>query len=633
MEGITVVASRVRKAISAGKPIQVMGKTELKDLGLTDMASAVKRFAGANVRDYGGIGGVKTVSIRGFGAQHTAVSYDGVTIGNTQAGQIDLGRYSLDNVQSLSLAVGDNSDLMQTARHLASAGVLYIETERPHFDAQSRPYALWAKIRGGSFGLLNPSLRYWQRLADSTSLSIQADYTTADGDYPYTLVNGSETLREHRLNSDIYTWRAEANLYHSLRDGELNVKGYWFYSGRGLPGSVILYNTTARERLWDEDFFLQASFRKRLTRQWQLSAHLKYTHSWNRYIDINAKYPDGQLAEINRQNEYYTSATIGWEPLPNLSLSLAEDLIYGDLRSNAQRPSQPKRYTSLTALTARYNPARWDIMGSVVATYITEDVEQGEKPQDRKRLSPTLSLSYRLLPNEALYVRVMLKHTFRVPTFNDLYYHQTGTVGLKPEVAKEYNVGIAWQGQPFPFTRYLSLSVDGFYNDVKDKIVAFPTLYVWKMANFGRVRMFGLNVNLAAELAMGNQMSLLLTGAYSLLRAEDITDKSASYYKQQIPYTPQHTGNGSLTLKTPWANLGYSLLASGERYCLQQQTSAYRLAPYWEHTLSLSRSFRWKNGKLDLQATLRNLTDEQYEVVKYYPMPGRAWEVSATLTI
>ena len=272
-------------------------------------------------------------------------------------------------------------------------------------------------------------------------------------------------------------------------------------------------------------------------------------------------------------------------------------------------------------------------MGSVVATYITEDVEQGEKPQDRKRLSPTLSLSYRLLPNEALYVRVMLKHTFRVPTFNDLYYHQTGTVGLKPEVAKECNVGIAWQGQPFPFTRYLSLSVDGFYNDVKDKIVAFPTLYVWKMANFGRVRMFGLNVNLAAELAMGNQMSLLLTGAYSLLRAEDITDKSASYYKQQIPYTPQHTGNGSLTLKTPWANLGYSLLASGERYCLQQQTSAYRLAPYWEHTLSLSRSFRWKNGKLDLQATLRNLTDEQYEVVKYYPMPGRAWEVSATLTI
>lgn len=633
MEGVTVVAPRVRKAISAGKPIQMMGKAELKDLGLTDMAAAVKRFAGVNVRDYGGIGGMKTVSVRGFGAQHTAVSYDGVTIGNTQAGQIDLGRYTLDNVQSLSLAVGDNSDPMQTARHLASAGVLYIETERPHFVPNSHSYALLAKIRGGSFGLLNPSLRYWQQLADSTSLSIQADYMTADGDYPFTLVNGNETSREHRLNSDIYTWRAEANLYHSLREGELNVKGYWFYSERGLPGSVILYNSTARERLWDEDFFLQASFKKQLARQWRLSACLKYTHSWNRYIDVNTKYPNGQLTEINRQNEYYASATIGWQPQPHLFLSLAEDLIYGDLRSNAQRPPQPERYTSLTALTVRYNPPRWDIMGSLVATYITEDVEQGEKPQDRKRLSPTLSFSYRLLPNEALYLRAMLKHTFRVPTFNDLYYHQTGTISLKPEVAKEYNLGIAWQGQPFPLMRYLSLSVDGFYNDVKDKIVAFPTLYVWKMANFGRVRMLGLNVNLAAEVAIGKRMSLLLTGSYSLLRAEDITDKSTSYYKQQIPYTPQHTGNGSLTLKMPWVNLGYSLLASGERYCLQQQTPSYRLAPYWEHTLSLSRSFRWKNVKLDLQTTLRNFTNEQYEVVKYYPMPGRSWEVSGTISI
>ena len=633
VEGVTVVAPRVRRAISASKPIQVMDKEELRTLGLTDMAAAVKRFACANVRDYGGIGGVKTVSIRGFGTQHTAVSYDGVTISNTQAGQIDLGRYSLDNVSSLSLAVGDNSDLMQTARHLASAGVLYIETEKPQFDAHVRPYALRIKARGGSFGLVNPSLRYWQRLADSTTLSVQADYMTADGDYPFTLVNGNESTRERRLNSDIYTWRAEANLYHTSRIGDLNVKAYWYYAGRGLPGSVVLYNPVARERLWDEDFFLQASYRKRLGERWRLSAHLKYTHSWNRYTDVDVKYPDGQLVEVNRQNEYYASATIGWHPLPHLAFSLAEDLVYGDLRSNARQPVQPKRYTSLTAFTVRFDPPRWNITGNVVGTYVTEDVEHGEKPQDHKRLSPTLSASYRLLPDEALYLRAMVKHTFRVPTFNDLYYQRSGTVTLKPEKAKEYNLGITWQGQPFPFTRYLSFTVDGFYNDVKDKIVAFPTLYVWKMANFGKVRMLGLNASVSAEVTVREKISLLLTASYSLLRAEDVTDKSASSYKQQIPYTPRHTGNGSLVLKTPWIDLGYSVLASGERYCLQQQTPAYRLAPYWEHTLSLSRIIRWGKAQINIQATLRNLTDEQYEVVKYYPMPGRSWEVSASLAL
>ena len=58
-------------------------------------------FAGANVKDYGGIGGLKTVSVRNIGAAHTAVSYDGVVVSNSQAGQIDIGRFSLDNVSTL----------------------------------------------------------------------------------------------------------------------------------------------------------------------------------------------------------------------------------------------------------------------------------------------------------------------------------------------------------------------------------------------------------------------------------------------------------------------------------------------------------------------------------------------------
>lgn len=38
----------------------------------------------------------------------------------------------------------------------------------------------------------------------------------------------------------------------------------------------------------------------------------------------------------------------------------------------------------------------------------------------------------------------------------------------------------------FFFLNYLSVTVDGYYNDVTDKIVAFPTTYAWKMANYGK---------------------------------------------------------------------------------------------------------------------------------------------------
>ena len=79
-------------------PLQLFSKEALKNLHALQVSDAVKHFAGVTVKDYGGIGGLKTVSIRSLGAQHTAVGYDGIAITDCQTGQIDIGRFSLDNV-------------------------------------------------------------------------------------------------------------------------------------------------------------------------------------------------------------------------------------------------------------------------------------------------------------------------------------------------------------------------------------------------------------------------------------------------------------------------------------------------------------------------------------------------------
>ena len=98
IEKVTVTARRSPNKVTSAVPIQTMSRQDISQLGIQSMADAVRRFAGANVKDYGGIGGLKTVSIRNMGAAHTAVSYDGVAVSNCQAGQIDIGRFSLDNV-------------------------------------------------------------------------------------------------------------------------------------------------------------------------------------------------------------------------------------------------------------------------------------------------------------------------------------------------------------------------------------------------------------------------------------------------------------------------------------------------------------------------------------------------------
>lgn len=628
---VEVSTKRISPNIQSTKPLQVVGKDDIEALGLQSIAEIAKKFAGASVKDYGGIGGIKTISVRNLGAHHTAISYDGVTISNTQAGQVDIGNFMSDNVALMSLALGENSNQMQTARHYASAALLSIETERPHFE--TKDWILKSKIRGGSFGLISPTLRFWKKISDNTVMSADATYMRADGNYPFTLKNGTLSTKEKRYNSDIYSWQGELNLYHEFKDkSDLHAKAYYYYSERGLPGVVILYNNDNNERLWDENFFAQTTYRRALGRNWKLNAVLKYTHSWNRYEDTDVKYPNGKQTDINRQNEYYASATLGWTPLKHLSFAIAQDFVINNLSNNIETQPNPTRHTSITAISAKYSNSRLTIDGNIVGTYVAEHVSEGNRPADRKRLSPSLSASYRLIPDRSLFVRAMVKSTFRIPTFTDLYYMRMGNVGLVPEKATEYNAGFTWNGKLFDRLN-VQVTVDGYLNYVDDKIVAIPTTYVWKMVNFGKVHIKGIDATVSLDMPIAKGFSAELTAAYTLQDAIDKTDRNHSSYNKQLPYTPVNHGNGMIIFNTPWVNIGYNVNACGERYSMSMGTDEYRLKPYWEHSVTASRKFRLKGCTMQVSASIYNLTDKQYEIIKYYPMQGRNWQLSATLTL
>ena len=65
---------------------------------------------------------------------------------------------------------------------------------------------------------------------------------------------------------------------------------------------------------------------------------------------------------------------------------------------------------------------------------------------------------------------------------------------------------------------------------------------------------------------------------------------------------------------------------------LAQNIPANEIEGYNEHTATLWREFDIHRCKLRLQGEIINLTDAQYEVIKYYPMPGRSWRITGTFT-
>ena len=624
---VEVVGKNRPRVTQSAAPLQVLERDFFEKLGIQDLSEAVKRFSGVTVQDYGGIGGLKTVSVRGMGAKHTGVSYDGLPLSDLQSGQIDIGKFSLDNIESVSLAVGQDDDIFQAARMFSSSGTLKMRTVTPQFEG--KPFNLRAQLKGGSFGLFNPALRYEQQLGEKWSASLSGSWQRADGDYPFTLVNGDIVEEKRRNNSDVDIYQTELNLYGDLgKGGSLRMKAYYYDSERGLPGSVVLYNDHAAERLWDQNFFGQVHYLNKINEKWSVQANGRFNWLHTRYTDIGEKYENGMMENIYYQREYYFSGAALYQPFESLSFSLAQDVSWGDLDNNFEDAQFPSRLTSLTALSAKYKTDRFTAVATLLGTVVKEKVEVGEKAPDKQRLSPSVSLSYRLLRNENLRLRFSCKDAFRLPTFNDLYYDWHGTPSLRPEKAQQFNLGLTWSGRFGSVVRYMSLTADAYYNKVKDKIVAYPTMFIWKMENMGTVDIKGTDINLFADLRLTDKLSLLVSGSYTFQKAVDVTDESDKNYKDQIPYTPRHSGSGSVSFENPWVNITYSLVGAGERYINPQNTEKNRIEPYVEQSLSANRTFRFGNTSFRLQVEVINLADKQYDIIKYYPMPGRSYRVS-----
>ena len=114
-------------------PAQKLTGEELKTLNSFSVADAIRYFSGIQIKDYGGIGGLKTVNIRSMGTHHVGVFYDGIQLGNAQNGQIDLGKFSLDNIEEISLFNGQKSSIFHQAKDFGSSGSVYLRSRTPHF--------------------------------------------------------------------------------------------------------------------------------------------------------------------------------------------------------------------------------------------------------------------------------------------------------------------------------------------------------------------------------------------------------------------------------------------------------------------------------------------------------------------
>ena len=620
-------------------PSHVMKGEQLERLNSHSIADALRYFAGVQLKDYGGVGGIKTINVRSMGSSHLGIFYDGIQLGNAQNGQTDLGQFSMDNVDEISLYNGQKSAIFQPASEFGNAGAVYIRTRRPRFNEGER-YHLKFKLKYGSSDMVRFSTLWEQRLSPMVSSSVSGEFLSSSGKYDFRYrrykVDGSLAYdtTATRQNGDIWSARAEANIYGIIDQGGWNVKAYTYHSERGIPGAIVNNVWRRGERQADHNTFVQASLMKSVGQRFSTRLQAKYAYYHTHYVNRD---PKTMLVDNTyRQQEFFVSTSNVYEILNGWSASLAYDFKWNKLNADMRSFAYPHRFSNMVSLATAFNRPWLNIQASVLATFVKDHTQTLDDQESQQVLTPALFFNIFPFQNRFFSVRLYAKRSFRMPTFNDLYYTDMGNAQLQPETALQYNAGFVFEKDwRQGVIRHFRWQTDAYYNSIHDKIVAYPKgqQFRWTMLNLGRVHIKGIDVE--TELAVAPLPDLVLSTRlqYTYQDARDVTNATDTYYRHQIPYIPWHSGSAIVGLTYRQWDFNYSFIYAGERYN-QQENIAYNYMPSW-YTSDLSASYRFLMGKKVLRVTaeINNLLDQQYDVILNYPMPGRNFALTLELKI
>jgi len=626
---VVVTARAVQKEIF---PVQELSGKQLHQLSSHNVADALRYFSGIQIKDYGGVGGLKTVNIRSMGTNHVGVFYDGIELGNAQNGTVDLGRFSLDNMESVTLYNGQKSAIFQPAKDFGSSGSIYLQTRTPQFE-EGKKYNVRASFKTGSFGVANPSVLWEQKLGQRISSSFSAEYLHSSGKYKFTyrMQEGYDTTAV-RQNGDLNALRVEGALFGQLKQGYWKAKAYLYNSERGYPGAIVRNKFSHEDRQWDTNFFTQGTFKKDFTQWYSLLANAKYAYDYLHYLADPKK--DESLMYVNNhyyQQEVYTSVANRFNLFPWWEASFSADYQFNLLNADLRDFVYPRRHTLLASIATAMRFKQVELQASLLETFV-HDTSSGTPAPDKQKLTPSFFVSWRPFPQSGLNLRGFYKRIFRMPTLNDLYYTFIGNINLEPEFTTQYDLGFTYS-RTFNSTwlRSLEVQTDVYYNEVENKIVATPTsnFFRWTMVNLGNVEIRGVDVALQTGWKIGRDLTVSNRINYTYQRAQDFTDPKSEFYGGQIPYIPWHSGSAVVNLQWHSWEANYSFIYTGERYSSQANIPYNYQLPWYTSDFSVSKGLKVWKGDLKLTLEVNNLLNQQYEVVICYPMPGTNFKLIA----
>lgn len=255
-----------------------------------------------------------------------------------------------------------------------------------------------------------------------------------------------------------------------------------------------------------------------------------------------------------------------------------------------------------------------------------------EEIVDGRAVEPVGSMSYYFAFKKLIGLRGNIAHSYRIPTFNDLYWSPGGNPDLKAETAWTEELSAEFRYDKNRTAVEYILTV--YNRNVKNMITWVPLAAYWSPVNVASVWSRGAEHRLKVRQSFGDlKFTLIVNADYVRSTYEKTDDPNDVAIGKQLIYVPAWFGSASFTGEFK----GIYLTATESYTDLRFTTRDHLewLPSYYIADVSIGYYHSFSHGNFSSNVNFffrcNNLTDVHYQSVAWRPMPGRNFTLGLSI--
>ncbi|HEY6951540.1 MAG TPA: TonB-dependent receptor, partial [Bacteroidota bacterium] len=589
--------------VDAPSPTEVLDSMQLQEVNGSTIADALELSTGVLMKQYGAGASLKTASLRGSASEHVLILIDGNRYTGFQNGLVDLNLLPLDNVSRIEVLHGGASALYGAD---ALGGVINIITRPANSD-----FHVDADGSAGSYDYRRYSTRL-QGGVEGFGIAGGFSHERGQDNYPFIL------HRSNAADTGMVRTGADFSKEEMFINGNLapddqsavSLSTQSILSSVGTPGPIFSPGDGIPARQDDRDINVMLGYRDQHVAGMQAELNSGFHYSLERYASPG-------------YDTYYKNRYFNVDPSTQIALTSNDRLMiggefaYGVLESFDFGDEVLRRQYSMfisNEFVQDFGREVFDRL-SLYQTLRFDDFSDAGSAW-----TPKLGLNFRVTRAGDVRFRASYGTSYRVPTFNDLYYPGFSNPALRPEHSRSFDVGLLAGGSLYGVH---SAELTYFSINTTDRIQLDPATYI--PVNIGKTVSQGIESSYNGRMFNG-LLEIVLNYTYTDTRKKNSSLPGDSTYNRHLVFSPQNLFKGMLTVHFGPVTLSLWEVFTGLRYINDDNSKS--LPAYWLGNATLAARTKMGEWRITVKGDISNLFDVNYLWFPGYPMPGRTFRVS-----